>query len=109
MAKVNYRKCDICGDSLRDNEYVPSGFSNGYRIWNRVFNGLDICDRCMSKIKRLSIDIEEEKRCVQEVLDKHEPYENDYCESAYLQGVEDALGVLSHKRLLNLKIRSYGK
>ena len=50
MSKVNYRKCDICGDILKKDARV-FGFINGYRIWNRLFNKLDICHSCIKKIK----------------------------------------------------------
>lgn len=49
MSKVNYRKCDICGDILKKDIRVY-GFVNGYRIWNRLFNKLDICNSCMKKL-----------------------------------------------------------
>ena len=104
MSKVNYRRCDICGDILKTDIRV-SGFTNGYRIWNRLFNKLDICCTCMEKIKQLSIDIKEEEKYVQEIFDHHEQYEDIACESAYLQGVEDMLDILSHNRLRNIKIK----
>lgn len=43
------------------------------------------------------------KEYVDELFDKHEPYENCDNESAYLQGAEDMLNILSHKRLKNIK------
>ena len=49
---------------------------NGYRIWNRLFNRLDICNSCMKKIKQLSTDVKDEERYVDELFDKHEIYEN---------------------------------
>lgn len=102
MSKVNYRKCDICGDILKTDIRIY-GFVNGYRIWNRLFNKLDICHSCMKKIKHLSIDIKDEEKYVDELFDKHETYENFDNESAYLQGAEDMLSILSHKRLKNIK------
>lgn len=102
MSKVNYRKCDICGDILKKDIRVY-GFVNGYRIWNRLFNKLDICNSCMKKIRHLSTDVKDEKEYVDELFDKHEPYENCDNESAYLQGTEDMLNILSHKRLKNIK------
>lgn len=49
MSKVNYRRCDICGEILKT-DIRFSGFTNGYRIWNRLFNKLDICNTCMKKL-----------------------------------------------------------
>lgn len=104
MSKVNYRKCDICGAVLKKNVRVP-GFINGYRIWNRLFNKLDICQTCMKKIQQLSTDVKDEEKYVDKLFDKHETYENFDNESAYLQGVEDMLDILRHKRLKNIKIK----
>ena len=64
MSKVNYRRCDICGDILKTDIRI-FGFTNGYRIWNRLFNKLDICDTCMKKIKQLSIDSKEEENNIE--------------------------------------------
>ena len=104
MSKVNYRRCDICGDVLKTDIRV-SGFTNGYRIWNRLFNKLDICNTCMKKIKQLSIDSKEEEKYVKELFDKHNKYEDFNLESIYFQGVEDMLDILSHKRLRNVEIK----
>lgn len=103
MSKVNYRRCDICGDVLKTDIRI-FGFTNGYRIWNRLFNKLDICHSCMEKVKQLSIDAKNEEKYVNELFDKHKKYENFDNEAAYLQGAEDMLGVLSHKRLRDIKI-----
>lgn len=102
MSKVNYRKCDICGDILKKDVRV-CGFVNGYRIWNRLFNKLDICHSCMKKIRQLSIDSKDEEKYVNELFDNHDRYEDFDYESAYLQGAEDMLGILSHKRLRTIK------
>lgn len=102
MSKVNYRKCDICGDALKKNTRV-CGFVNGYRIWNRLFNKLDICHSCMKKIRQLSIDSKDEEKYVNELFDNHDRYEDFDYKSAYLQGAEDMLGILSHKRLRTIK------
>lgn len=104
MSKVNYIKCDICGVTLQKDVRV-FGFVNGYRIWNRLFNKLDICHSCMKKIKQLSIDVKDEEKYVNELFDKHETYENFDNESAYLQGADDMLNILSHKRLWDIKIK----
>lgn len=104
MSKVNYRKCDICGDIIKKDVRVY-GFDNGYRIWNKLFNKLDICHSCMKKIKQLSADVKDEEKYVNELFDKHDIYENFDYESAYLQGAEDMLSILSHKRLKNIKIK----
>ena len=104
MSKVNYRRCDICGEILKMDMRV-SGFINGYRIWNRLFNKLDICQSCMNKIKQLSTDVKEEEKYVNELFDKHNKYDNSNLESVYLQGVEDMLDILSHKRLRNIEIK----
>ncbi len=104
MSKVNYRRCDICGSMLKKDTRV-SGFINGYRIWNGLFNRLDICYSCMKKINQLSTDVKDEEKYVDELFDKHETYENFDNESAYLQGAEDMLNILSHKRLRNIKIK----
>ena len=102
MSKVNYRKCDICGEILKT-DIRDCGFVNGYRIWNRLFNKLDICRSCMKKIERLSDDVKDEEKYVNELFENHGAYEDSGCESAYLQGAEDMLGILSHKRLRNVK------
>ena len=104
MSKVNYRRCDICGDVLKTDIRV-SGFTNGYRVWNRLFNKLDICNTCMGKIKQLSIDSIEEEKYVKELFDKHNKYEDFNLESIYLQGATDMLDILSHNRLRNIKIK----
>ena len=67
MSKVNYRRCDICGEILKTDIRI-SGFTNGYRIWNRLFNKLDICNTCMKKIKQLSIDSKEEENMLKNCL-----------------------------------------
>lgn len=104
MSKVNYIICDICGDILKKDVRF-FGFINGYRIWNRLFNKLDICHSCIKKIKQLSIDVKAEEKYVDELFDKHETYENFDNESAYLQGAEDMLNILSHKMLKNIKTK----
>lgn len=104
MSKVNYRRCDICGNVLKTDIRI-FGFTNGYRIWNQLFNKLDICDTCMEKIQKLSTDVKNEEKYVNELFDKHEKYENFDNEAAYLQGAEDMLGVLNHKRLRNIKVK----
>lgn len=103
MSKVNYRMCDICGSILKTDIRVY-GFVNGYRIWNRLFNRLDICHSCMKKIRQLSTDVKDEEKYVDELFDKHETYENSDNESAYLQGAEDMLSILSNRRLRHIKI-----
>ena len=72
MAKVNYRTCDICGDILKT-DIRCHGFTNGYRIWNRLFN-----NKLIGNMKN---------------------YSNCDCQSAYCEGLDDALSVLSHRRL----------
>lgn len=67
MSKVNYRKCDICGNILNKDVRV-FGFINGYRIWNRLFNKLDICHSCIKKIKQLSIDSKDEENMLMNYL-----------------------------------------
>ena len=104
MSKVNYRKCDICGDILKKDTRV-CGFANGYRIWNRLFNKLDICHSCMKKIKQFSTDVKDEEKYVNELFDNHDIYKDFDNESVYLQGAEDMLGILSHKRLRNIKTK----
>ena len=78
-----------------------------YRIckWlsNKLFNRLDICDDCIGKIKRLSIDKKDEEKYIKEVFDKAKDYDNPDMKSAYYKGIEDTLNVLSHKRLKNLQ------
>ena len=103
MSKINYRVCDICGNILKTD--IRTGYVNGCRIWNKLFNKLDICDDCISKIKRLSVDKKDEEKYIKEVFDKAKDYDNPDMKSAYYEGIEDALGVLSHKRLKNIKIK----
>lgn len=106
MSKINYRVCDICGNRIPGFEFDITGIAkryiNGCRIWNKLFNRLDICDDCIDKIKHLSIDKKDEEKYIKEVFDKAKDYNNPDMKSAYYQGIEDALGVLSHKRLKNL-------
>ena len=91
MAKVKYRVCDICHESM-DN---PSKFT---MLIHFLF-GMDVCVNCLDKLKRLSIDREEEMKYINEICKCTGKYEDDDCEIAYCQGVEDALNVLSHRRL----------
>ncbi len=59
MSKIKYRVCDICGNRIPGFELDITGIAkrhiNGCRIWNKLFNSLDICDDCIGKIKRLSM------------------------------------------------------
>lgn len=64
---------------------------------------MDICYDCIGKIKQLSIDKKDEEKYMQEVLDNARNYHDVDKKSAYYEGVEDALNVLSHKRLANIK------
>ena len=75
MSKVNYRVCDICGNTLK-REVRFLGHMNGCRIWNKLFNGLDICYDCLYKIKRLSIDKKDEEKYIKEVFGKARNYDN---------------------------------
>lgn len=100
MAKINYRVCDICGCVLQKDVRMIR-FINGYRIWNRLFNNLDICNTCMEKIRLLSMDKEDEEKYVESILKNTSHYDGD-CLIAYYEGVEAALGVLNHKKLKNI-------
>ena len=102
VSKVNYRVCDICGNILKT-DIRFTGYVNGCRIWNKLFDRLDICNDCIDKIKRLSIDKKDEERYIKEVFDKAKNYDNPDMKSAYYEGIEDTLNVLSHKRLKNLQ------
>ena len=103
VAKVNYRTCDICGSMLEP--YRPIGdVTYGYRFLNKLFSRLDICNKCMKKIQLLSIDKEEEQKCVDKLIGNMKKYSNCDCQSAYCEGLEDALSVLSHGRLHWIKI-----
>lgn len=107
VSKINYRVCDICGNRIPGFELDITGIAkryiNGCRIWNKLFNSLDICDDCIGKIKRLSIDKKDEEKYIKEVFDKARNYDNPDLKSAYYEGIEDTLNVLSHKRLKNIK------
>lgn len=103
MAKVNYRTCDICGDILKT-DIRCRGFTNGYRIWNKLFNKLDICSKCMEKIRLLSTDKKDEQEYVDKPIGNMKSYSNCDCQSAYCEGLDDALSVLSHRRLHWIKI-----
>ena len=102
MSKINYRVCDICGNILKT-DIRFTGYVNGCQIWNKLFNRLDICDDCICKIKRLSIDNKDEEKYIKEVFDKAKNYDNPDMRSAYYEGIENTLNVLSHKRLKNLQ------
>lgn len=102
MAKISYTKCDICGNELRTDPRI-CGFVNGYRIWNRLFNGIDICGDCIKKIKKLSIDKDIEEKCWELILKDNRKYSNDEVQAAYYQGVEDCLAKLSHHKLKEMK------
>jgi hypothetical protein len=102
VSKINYRVCDICGNILiTDVRFI--GYVNGCRIWNKLFNRLDMCNDCIDKIKRLSIDKKDEEEYIKEVFDKAKNYDNPDIKSAYYEGIEDTLNVLSYKRLKNIK------
>ena len=107
VSKVNYRVCDICGNRIPCFEFDITGIAkryiNGCRIWNKLFSRLDICDDCIDKIKQLSIDKRDEETYIKEVFDKAKNYDNPDMKSAYYEGIEDTLNVLSHKRLKNLQ------
>ena len=105
MAKVKYRECDICGHKLHENS-VAGGYLDGYRILNRFFNKLDICSNCMKKIKLLSIDVKEEKKCIDKFFDDGNEYSeiDDNYKTAYLHGAKNILDVLSHNRLKDIKL-----
>lgn len=104
MSKIKYRVCDICGNILKT-DIRFTGYVNGYRIWNKLFNRLDICNDCIDKIKRLSIDKKDEEKYLEEVFDNARNYHDVDKQSAYYEGIEDTLKVLSHKRLANIKIK----
>lgn len=104
VSKIKYRVCDICGNTLKkDIRFL--GYMNGCRIWNKLFNRLDICNDCIDKIKRLSIDKKDEEKYLKEVFDNARNYHDVDKQSAYYEGIEDTLKVLSHKRLANIKIK----
>lgn len=98
MAKINYRQCDICGEILKLDRCI-----NGYRIWNRLFNKLDICNNCMKKIKKLSVDKDIEIQCLNYIGKMERNFTNNDEMSAYYQGVEDCLAGLSHYKLAKIK------
>ena len=75
VSKINYRVCDICGNILKT-DIRFTGYVNGCRIWNKLFNRLDICNDCIDKIKRLSIDKKDEEKYIKEVFDKAKKYDN---------------------------------
>ncbi len=102
MSKINCRVCDICGNILKT-DIRFTGYVNGCRIWNKLFNRLDICNDCIKKIERLSIDKKDEEKYIKEVFNNAKKYSNPDMESAYYEGIEDALSVLSHKRLANIR------
>lgn len=62
-----------------------------------------MCNDCIDKIKRLSIDKKDEEEYIKEVFDKAKNYDNPDIKSAYYEGIEDTLNVLSYKRLKNIK------
>ena len=51
----------------------------------------------------MSIDKKDEEKYIKEVLGKARNYDNPDLKSAYYEGIEDTLNVLSHKRLKNIK------
>ena len=108
MSKINYRVCDICGNTLKT-DIRFYGCMNGCRIWNKLFNRLDICNDCLEKIKYLSIDKKDEEKYMKEVFDNARNYHDIDKQFIYYEGVEDALSVLSHKRLANIKTQNCNK
>ena len=54
-------------------------------------------------------DKKDEERYIKEVFDNAKKYGNPDMKSAYYEGIEDALSVLSHKRLANIKTIIKGK
>ena len=97
MAKITYRKCDICGENIS----LFKGLLI-YKIWNRLFNKIDICNNCMYKIRQLSIDIKEEEKFVNEAFEHAKDYYDEAQQVVYYQGLADMLDVLSHKRLYHM-------
>ena len=95
MSKVNYIKCDICGHIIKNGIKIK-------RILNRKTN-IDFCEECFNKIKFLSNDIEIENKVIDEIIGKN-PYKESQESSIYLQGVQDALKILSHYRLNNINM-----
>lgn len=94
MAKVEYKVCDICNRNIH--------VDNKYQMFIHIMFGLDICQNCLDKLKQLSIDRKNEEKCMAEISKRTNKYENVDCKSAYYEGVEDALSVLSHHRLKKL-------
>ena len=50
MSEINYRVCDVCNRELKTDIRLVD-FTSGYRIYNGLFNSIDICDECMKKFK----------------------------------------------------------
>lgn len=53
----------------------------------------------MEKIRLLSIDEKDEQEYVNKLIGNMKNYSNCDCQSAYCEGLDDALSVLSHRRL----------
>lgn len=102
MAKINYRTCDVCGNILKT-DIRCRGYLNGWRIWNKVFNSLDICSDCMRKIRYLSIDKKHEEEYMSECFKNEKKYDDPNLQIAYSEGLDDAFRVLSHHRLEKIK------
>lgn len=107
MSKI--RVCDICGKELEVNNLCQITTFNKFftfRFVNKLFNHMDICDECAKKIKYLSIDKQDEQHYIDELFSKDpKDFANDknyMC--AYYEGIEDALNVLSHRRLNHIEI-----
>lgn len=101
MARVNYIKCDICGNMINKDSTFPAGFR--FRI-HKPKNKIDICDECISKIKCLSIDVDAEQKVVDEIVrNAYVKFDNSDEQSIYLQGVQDAIESMSHYRMNKLK------
>lgn len=100
MARIDYIKCDICGNVINKDSTFPGGFR--FRI-HKLKNKIDICDKCISKIKYLSIDVDAEQKVIDEIIGNTDKFESSDEKCIYLQGVQDSIESMSHHRINKLK------
>ena len=82
MSQVKYRKCDVCGEKI-----LKYGLYYRFKFYK---NKIDICDTCLHKIEKLSEDIEEEQKVLDQAIKDGCRFINKGEQETYFQGVDDA-------------------
>lgn len=97
MARVNYRKCDICGCELHERHYSL--------ILISLINRIDICSYCLNKLKQIELDSKSESLMIQGAFnrmpDEYRRKENQKLQAAYAEGVEATIKQIYLNRVRN--------